>query len=1481
MAGIRRAWSIWSIACLAPALAANVYTTNIGARCDLRSASLVGTSSCIPFDSLDGKTLRVPSGTTRIATDGFVFCTNQSIAGQSTDIVYVVDQSRSMAPGVILPQGNDTIVYDSDCLYGGGLLVPFRGSRVQVVSPGDSTSAKGFCSLSGDPTNSRAKIVQDAMNLQAAIGVGSYAGLVSFGTNFMASNMTMLSDPVAKANLLQQVKLESRGGTNYREPLGWARLLLQGGHDSTNPSVKKPASPNPRKAIIMISDGDPNDVSYMQALDPRITVHDSAGAKWVLDSDSTPPIYGIFLSNSVRSGRALEKLAIQSKGQFIVIPPNNPDSLKRVMARILGAIVKSSTPDTLRITNTSNGQVSSGVASQIEGGGVRIRLDSIVGLKKGSNNLELRAKIGNASTSTIRWNVVVGDSASMFAAGAADSTLTATCMDASRISLWPSGDSTRPFADPRDTALAYRLDVANIGQQNLSGMYWTSVSMDSGRVSGVVTSAKTGARLTSSGSIAWRLAVADVQNGNVETMIGWDTARLLYRTPRDPRDFALAILPLFHPAQAWLKISPDTSRTLSGTLRLRVRDAGAVGSSVQVRVFHRLGDTVVVTMLRDTGAEFQGSVSFTQGVPSRKGDSLLQTGALRADAFDTVKASYSGGLRDSSLLGRPAARLRFLDGAGRPVDSLPGANLVVGASTSLRVGLFVDTVLLTQSDSVSVRAPVWLQLSGSPSGAPATGFRLSNGTAILWIRGSAPGTNGRVALSLAPSTDSLTFRPINVSAFQLRFVRAGNVLSDTLSIERDIHVSASVQVQVWNSAGWCKACFGSLRWIPSDPKLQVTDSAGSSTVLRIAGGTGWLSVRADLPVVDASLDLVFDSLSASAKVGPIQFLTPGPDSAEVLDADGDGGLDLVRVHLRTAWNPMSVIAMSWPDSNRILDLGHANVALSADSLTVEYRFPNPVSPGTTSWTNAPVRGTWVFQMGAAPRSFPVREEIAPIPLRARIGRGPKSDTLFVTASERVDPARWLTGSELVRKTGAGANLLAAHPFQWNATRREIALVFPSDSMDLFVLPGDSVRFPAHGAIADALGNRPGVVAASVVVVGMDRPPRLAEVYDADADGRADRIVLRFDQPPRVADSFSFGWPSRAGAIQYRVASRSQGVASSNGTTLTFPVSPFEFGATSCPGGGCVSLGRMWSSLWGDSLQARFDEVDSVAPVIVSGSLRFAASWGLPDTLRAEVSEPIRTLPGKEWLRWGRPSRDSLGLSIGRIREDQLGSTSLLMILDSSFQGRRGDSLRLGPAPMGGLSDVEGVAPKRFAHWAPLEVGPFPIRFALTTWHPIVLDSNWVIPRSESPLSLFVRSSPLEKWKTLDGRDPGQDPSHYAGIVIRANRSMDAASVYLYDNIATAVAFLDLSPLREALRNGEVKTTLRGDFEALVAWNGTSTGGKKVSGGIYPIRFLAWHKDSGKTEFVNRLFRLGWIIPQPYQTSTIPSASRTSVAKETR
>lgn len=1657
-----------------------------GTRCDLLSGPVVDTTRCIDIGNLDGTTLRVPAATTRISTKGMVLCGSKESTPEGTDIVYIVDQSGSMWNKYILPLDSDTIgFYECNSAnFSSTTFDTFRGNSVTVIPRSDSAMAMQRCKVSGDIYEQRGLVVQEAIKLQAEMSPGSQAAWISFGNEFEPSGLVDLSDSAATARLVSDVKADKLGGTNYEEPLAWARLLLQGGVRERDDSARS-GSKNRRKAIIMISDGEPNDApGYLDALSKDAWAYSSDGTEyWTVAGDSAPPIYGFFLSNLVRPGGALEKLADTTGGEFHQIPPSRPDSLRKVMAHVLGNIVAAKRPDSLRIANTTNGQISYGIAGGAEGGGFRVTLDSLVGLVPGPNVLELRSVLtgDRDSVVTARWTVVVADSGSQFTLAGTDSTLIASCTAPSRISLKPASDTTRTFADELDSVLKLSLDVAYDGQLRFPVGFSSVNSLDSGARSLSIAKAPAMARAKSSGELPWKLLAgpADRKDGIVQTGFGWDTVVATFHTPRDPRDTATAKLAVRHSWPVGVMLSPDTAQGVSGSFAVFVHDTNTVSDFVVATISHRLGDRLQVVLRRIGPSDFAGTFPFRQATAVVGSDSLLQTGPARILAFDTVVATY-GAAADIALLRRPDPSLRFVAPDGGALDAIVPIALDIGETAPIRIATFLAGSVVDQKDSVSIALPDWLEALDSTGSRRLDGIRLVGGAASILVRGKAPGTAGAIRFDVSGRPDSLIGFPISVLPYRIRFRLADGLTVDSLGIDRDVRSRETVRFQIWGRGGICASCTGtatirsasdairilgaagdmvgsvevvggegaftvegiapvanasvsidapslfatgsvtpvvfrayriryrlpgggisdslsidedfltptiaraeiwgrdgictscvgtlalsspdaavvladtagspsaairiaggsavfavkgrapvaaasvalafdslfatgtirpislrpyrlvfvdslgvqrdsrsvdrqvrttelvhillvgkngacgdcsgSLRIATSDPELIVTDSVDSGASPRVRSGASVLRIRSDVPVDAASVALSFDSLFATAAIAPVRFTAPPPDSVVYEDRDGDGALDHARVFFQIPWNPANKFALPWPEAGSLLDLSAATLSPDADSTSLDVSFATPQSLRRTTWSGTATPASWSWSASRPQANFPAIERIAPIPVRARILRGKGRDTLVVKASEPIQSERVVAGADLLRRLAPGLPELASRDVSWNAADKSLRLVFPSDSIDALVRPADSIRFAAHAAARDVGGVAPGDTAPAVVVEGIDRTPTSAIVSDADADGRADHVVLRFATAPRVVDLYRFRWPDTSGALVERGAKPSEATSDSAGRILTFSVAPFAFGATSCAVPGCTDLGTMETYRFGDTLRASHDEIDGVVPVILKAQLRFGKPLGTLDTVRAWLSESVDAASGAGWLRWGRPGRDSLGDSIPDHGARHPSGRLLEFLVDSNFLATDKDSLRIGSWPSGGTQDLAGNRPGRFAHWTPLELGPIPIRLDAKPWPSMARNTGWKAPSGEPPLSVYVRATGKDEWRSLDGRRSPSEPSHYVGILIQSNSDIDDGTLYLYDNLGVAVAKLELAELAQAVRQSRTQRTIRGGYQVWVAWNGTTSRGVFAPTGVYIGRLVVWKRLGKEQSMVHQVFKLGWQMP---------------------
>ncbi|MEK7394171.1 MAG: hypothetical protein AAB214_16555, partial [Fibrobacterota bacterium] len=392
-------------------------------RCDVATAPLSGNTGCMDVSKIDGTSLSVSVSVTRLSTQGLVLGEGGGAQAPGTDIVYIIDQSGSMTSfkesQFILPHGKDTLNFkgcgswkSGGKTYPGTVpLVDYLGYSVKLLDSTWFDSAMANCEPSGDPYQARASVVQAAILKQSQLAPSSQAAWIGFGTNYQSSKLFGLGTAASRDSLVSDVIRQNLDKTYYAPPVGWARAMLQGAVNGTRSMAP---SRNKRKAIIMVSDGAPNDwadVAPMLLGGAKVTAPDST--TWTLPDAKSPPVYGFMLSTDASQGDRLKDLAAATGGQYYLIPPLDRDSLNRVMDRLLGLLIDPGVPDSLVIQNLSNGQVSNAVSTGKEGGGYRFRLDSLLGLQPGKNELLLRNTVHNAYGDTVlsaRWTLNVTDS---------------------------------------------------------------------------------------------------------------------------------------------------------------------------------------------------------------------------------------------------------------------------------------------------------------------------------------------------------------------------------------------------------------------------------------------------------------------------------------------------------------------------------------------------------------------------------------------------------------------------------------------------------------------------------------------------------------------------------------------------------------------------------------------------------------------------------------------------------------------------------------------------------------------------------------------------------------------------------------------------------------------------------------------------------------------------------------------------------------
>jgi hypothetical protein len=283
----------------------------------------------------------------------------------------------------------------------------------------------------------------------------------------------------------------------------------------------------------------------------------------------------------------------------------------------------------------------------------------------------------------------------------------------------------------------------------------------------------------------------------------------------------------------------------------------------------------------------------------------------------------------------------------------------------------------------------------------------------------------------------------------------------------------------------------------------------------------------------------------------------------------------------------------------------------------------------------------------------------------------------------------------------------------------------------------------------------------------------------------------------------------------------------------------------------------------------FSVLDGIPPVLTSVSIHYGPTADVPDTLRAQFSEPIQFDVAKAnklapWLSWGRPSRDSLGKAIPYSAYDTTSPNKLDLIvrLEGAFKPVRGDSARITVGGQGLVSDFAGNTPKRFAHWTTIEFASRPLVLTAAPYTPVrIYKPEWGEPKPGPNVTILVRNDPKSPWRSLSGGVPSVDTARVTGIVMRTNR-MVLGGFYLYDLQGTFVTSADVTPVNNALASGTLVPDDRGLYEIFFTWNGRSDNGIVAPTGIYLARIFGWKIDGTQRVMINRVHHIGWNVRKP-------------------
>jgi hypothetical protein len=346
---------------------------------------------CLDLDAIEGTTITAPGNVTRIAQDGFSFCANafKTDVGGEADIVYLLDNSGSMWGG------------ENNGLYR---------------------------TCAGDPFERRDDILVQAVHLQNQLASRTSAGFIPFvaegklqesvtpleigsGSASAVANLKRLEDAFNKSVVDGRNNTSTRTDPceDFRDKLMKAAASAKTSATSWSQPLKRaidwrknqaPFSASPRPAIVLISDGAITDWNAVKALVPNL-----------------PPVYGIHLGYRLNRDSIvdiapyqLDTLTQLTGGKFYRVAPSDTLAMRLVIAEIIKSVVTNPLPTSLKVTNQSLAvpQVSQGATlSSNPDNSVGIKLDSILALQSGENQLKVEVTLNDASVRNFNFKINV------------------------------------------------------------------------------------------------------------------------------------------------------------------------------------------------------------------------------------------------------------------------------------------------------------------------------------------------------------------------------------------------------------------------------------------------------------------------------------------------------------------------------------------------------------------------------------------------------------------------------------------------------------------------------------------------------------------------------------------------------------------------------------------------------------------------------------------------------------------------------------------------------------------------------------------------------------------------------------------------------------------------------------------------------------------------------------------------------------------
>jgi hypothetical protein len=242
----------------------------------------------------------------------------------------------------------------------------------------NTTNCNGYA---GDPYHARGSVVTQGIEYLRVVSPNSTAGAVAFSGNISHPQPPLPLNVPGNADIVKaSVVMDSLPNTNYAPPLQQANAWLN------DANLVKTA----KKAIVFVSDGEPNNQNYAQYVSTAI------------------PIYTIALGDSGVNFPRMRELSTNSGGLFFRVSPDNIVAMNEVMRQIIQAITVVNLPTGIEVTNTSFAPPmvsrSAGMTRNADSS-ISMVMDSIIALKQGPNALTVKVTMNPQDIRTYNLSV--------------------------------------------------------------------------------------------------------------------------------------------------------------------------------------------------------------------------------------------------------------------------------------------------------------------------------------------------------------------------------------------------------------------------------------------------------------------------------------------------------------------------------------------------------------------------------------------------------------------------------------------------------------------------------------------------------------------------------------------------------------------------------------------------------------------------------------------------------------------------------------------------------------------------------------------------------------------------------------------------------------------------------------------------------------------------------------------------------------------